>query len=153
MILLLKKSCLIFSFCVCSFSFVIFAQDYDNPEYWAENIVAEYAQETELEDMTLLIEDLLSLTKHPLNINSASREDLERIFFLTDLEIENILYKRYVNGPFLTIYELQAVEGLGIKTIKLLQPLIRFGPVEATPGKIKIWGDTSGTISFRCRRP
>jgi hypothetical protein len=140
-ITLLKKSCLVFSFCVCSINLVTIAQDYDNLEHWAENIAAEYAQETEQEDIALLIEDLLSLTKHPLNINNASREDLERIFFLTDLEIENILYKRYINGPFLTIYELQAVEGLDVKTIKLLQPLIRFGPVETSPGKIRIWGD------------
>ena len=37
-------------------------------------------------------EDLEELSQHPMNLNAASREDLERLPFLTTSQVEDILY-------------------------------------------------------------
>ncbi len=110
-------------------------------QQWAEEVASTYAGELEAQDMTLFVEDLLSLARNPLNINTADREQLERIFFLTDIQIENILFKRYVNGPFVSIYELQAVEGLPVRTIKMLQPVVFIGDADTEERPVRIWGD------------
>ena len=120
---------------------ILYSQNFTELQSWAEDVVAEYASEANTEDMILLIEDILDLSRNPININTAKREDLERIFFLSDWQIENILFKRYVNGPYLSIYELQPLEGLNIEIIKNLEPLIYFGPSGYSPSSFKLRGD------------
>jgi hypothetical protein len=138
---------------VTSFIFAVFSalsltrpsvkgQSVEPIQQWAEKIAVTYAEEVESEDMTILVEDLLSLSESPLNINTAKREDLERIFFLTDMQIENILFRRYVNGPFFSIYELQSVEGLPVETIKMLERVIYFGEEENKKPSFKLWGNS-----------
>ncbi|WP_462317085.1 helix-hairpin-helix domain-containing protein [Marinilabilia sp.] len=117
-------------------------QNQDWLHEWASEVATVYAEEMEMEDVTILIEDLLEMARNPININSAGREDLERIFFLTDLQVENILYKRYVNGDYKTIYELQAVEDLPVEVIKRLDPLLDFREREDTQRRLRVWGDS-----------
>ena len=120
---------------------VMRGQDEHDIRSWAEEIADTYAGENETEDLSLLVEDLTGLARNPLNINIAEREDLERIFFLSDIQIENILYRRYVSGPFHSVYELQTVEGLSVSVIRLLKPVIYFGETDDKDGSLKIWGD------------
>ncbi len=119
-----------------------YSQTDDDIRQWAGDVASAYAEALEVEDLSLWMEDLLSLTRNPVNINVAGRQDLERIFFLSDIQIENILFKRYVNGLFLSVYELQTVEGLALETIKLLEPVIYFGEGEADVPPFRIWGDS-----------
>ncbi|TAJ15210.1 helix-hairpin-helix domain-containing protein [Marinilabiliaceae bacterium JC017] len=81
-------------------------------------------KELERVDLSELVEDLFFLYEHPLNLNTVSQPDLERIPFLTDFQIENILFYVYNNGPMLTIYELSAVEGLSMETIHRIIPFV-----------------------------
>src|SRR5690554_3683379 len=94
-------------FLVVLFNPSVYSQNVTEIQRWAEDLVVEYAADADEDDLILLIEDILDLFNNPININTAEREDLERIFFLSDWQIENILFKRYVNGPYLSIYELQ----------------------------------------------
>ncbi len=50
--------------------------------------------------------------ENPLNLNTATIEELERLHFLTDFQI--ISLKKYIqdNGELLTIYELPLVYGI-----------------------------------------
>ncbi len=133
---------LLLAWCLVIFSESSCGQIYEDIEEWANDVVSVYSGELETEDLTLIIEDLLSLVRNQININAAGREDMERIFFLSDIQVENILFKRYVNGPFFSIYELQAVEGLPVKTIKLLQPVLHFGESVKEKPPFRMWGDT-----------
>ncbi|MGQ1889641.1 ComEA family DNA-binding protein [Thermophagus sp. OGC60D27] len=141
MIRLEKTLLLTLSILIGGLNGILNAQNPIDLQQWAENIASDYGAEIDEENITPLIEELLFLAKNPLNINTADREELERIFFLSDKQIENILFQRYVNGPYLSIYELQAVEGLKIETIKYLEPLIFFGPPDKEPSSLTIWGD------------
>jgi hypothetical protein len=75
-------------------------------------------------------EYLVYLSANPLNINAATKEDLEKLFFLGDKQIENLLYHIYQNGPLLSIYELQAIKLYDDKTIAKLIPFISIAPIE-----------------------
>ena len=48
-----------------------------------------------------MITDLEELKEHPISINQATKEQLERIPFLSDSLVENILYYIYKYGPML----------------------------------------------------
>ncbi|MFO8001491.1 MAG: helix-hairpin-helix domain-containing protein [Marinilabilia sp.] len=118
-----------------------FAQSGDEIREWADEVADMYAGDMETEDLSLLLEELTSLARNPLNINTANREHLESIFFLSDIQVENILYRRYVSGPFHSIYELQTVEGLPVTTIQMLEPVIYFGEARNEKIPFKVWGD------------
>ncbi len=86
-------------------------------------------------DYTALFEDLFYLLEHPLNLNFASFDELQRIFFLTDFQIHKIIEYRNVYGMFASIYELQAVDGFDRERIELLEPFVI---VSADKPKIKL---------------
>ena len=86
--------------------------------------------EDELEEMAADEEatnygELLEELSQPIDLNTATKEQLERLPFLSDQQIENILAYNYVHGPMQTMYELQLVEDMDIRTIQLLLPFIQ----------------------------
>ena len=75
------------------------------------------------------LQELTEIINNPVNLNSATKEQLERFPFLNDLQIENILAYIYVNGQMQTIYELQLVEEMDRQAIELLLPFVCVKPV------------------------
>ena len=73
-----------------------------------------------------LMEDLAEMKEHPVNINIASKEQLEKFPFLSDGMVENILdyIRRY--GPMLTDKELLMVKDMDIQTARVLKLFITF---------------------------
>jgi hypothetical protein len=63
-------------------------------------------------DYTDLQEQLEYYNKHPININNATRIQLERLVFLNESDIQALLSHRATHGDFLSIFELQAVQKL-----------------------------------------
>lgn len=85
--------------------------------------------ENELEEMATdevvtNYDELLEELSQPIDLNTATKEQLERLPFLSDLQIENILAYIYIHGQMQTMYELQLVEDMDIRTIQLLIPFI-----------------------------
>lgn len=89
----------------------------ENPREWSTNF-----------------EDLEDLREHPLNINSVTKEQLERFPFLTDRQIEHLLYYLYIAGPMESIYELQLIEDMDRQTIQYLLPFVFVGKIEKKVG-------------------
>jgi len=82
-------------------------------------------EETDEEiDVTELIEELEMLRLSPLNINSANASDLKRIFFLSDIQINNLILHRERFGNLISLLELQTIDGFDLETINLLSPYI-----------------------------
>ena len=80
-----------------------------------------------------LFEELSDLKENPLNINSATKEQLERFPFLNSQLIENILYYLYKYGAMVSINELMVVEDMDLATFRLLKPFITCQPLEEKP--------------------
>lgn len=76
------------------------------------------------------LEELQFISENPINLNIATKGQLEQLPFLSDLQIENILAYVYINGEMQTIYELQLVEEMDRRTIELLLPYVCVKPVE-----------------------
>ena len=77
-----------------------------------------------------LFEELSDLKENPLNINSATKEQLERFPFLDGRLIENILHSLYRHGSMVSINELMVVEDMDLATFRLLKPFITCQPLE-----------------------
>ncbi len=71
-------------------------------------------------------EELSELRENPININTATKEQLERFPFLSDQLVENILYYLYKYGPMLSRNELWMIEDIDRQTIQYLLPFIYF---------------------------
>ena len=53
------------------------------------------------------LEELSNRMQEPVNLNVATREQLEQFPFLSDIQIEHLLAYIYIHGQMKTIYELQ----------------------------------------------
>jgi len=92
-----------------------------NTEQQLENLTD--ADQTETEDDSYVVQ-LQYFKKHPLNLNETNKNDLKELFFLTDLQIENLISYRNILGKFISIYELQAVPAWDVSTIKKVLPFV-----------------------------
>lgn len=98
------------------------------------------AESNDVIDYDTFYEDLLFCAKSPINLNKASRGELERLPFLSDIQIENILFYVYKSGPMKTIYELQLIEGLDMTDIRRMLPFVMVGEADKSKQKI-YWND------------
>ncbi len=92
-------------------------------------------QEDENVDLELLEdldERLYEIHSNPIDLNTASREQLEALEFLSDIQIENILFYAYIAGEIKSIYELQLVESLPHHVTRFLLPFVTIKPKSHT---------------------
>ncbi len=75
-------------------------------------------------DYTDLLDQFDTYLRNPLDLNFCTAEDLQKLPFLKDFQIENMLSHRGKFGYFVSIYELAAVEGLDNETIRLLTAFV-----------------------------
>ncbi|MEQ9423463.1 MAG: helix-hairpin-helix domain-containing protein [Cyclobacteriaceae bacterium] len=88
---------------------------------FAEEIFEFQDEDINYED---LYESLLLLYTNPINLNSATRDDLISLYALEPIQIENFFDYKESNGPLLSIYELQAVPGFDVTTIQKILPFV-----------------------------
>ncbi|MDG1332963.1 MAG: hypothetical protein P8P74_11585 [Crocinitomicaceae bacterium] len=81
--------------------------------------------ENEQIDLTDVTEVLVFRFEHPLNLNSAKWEDLQELFLLSDLQINDLIVHRDAFGKFISIYELQSLKYWSLSTINLVLPFVR----------------------------
>ena len=79
------------------------------------------------------LEELSNRLQEPVNLNSATREQLEQFPFLSDIQIEHLLAYIYIHGQMKTIYELQLVEEMDKQTIQYLLPFVCIKAINNEP--------------------
>jgi len=104
------------------------AQDSSSNTEWMQYLeeLAE-SDERNPDDIAQLFDDLSYLSEHPFNLQTVTKRELERLPFLTDIQIENLLYYIYKYGPLVDCYELKNVEDLDFQTITYLLPFVYIG--------------------------
>lgn len=93
-----------------------------------ENI-SENAGESEI-DYTTLLDDLNYFYDNPINLNSATRDDLSRLGLLTDYQIAELFRYQKKYGQLVTIYELQNINGWDKDVLFYVLPFVRVGKIE-----------------------
>jgi len=84
----------------------------------AETLTAEDMEAAEWEDT---YDMLCALEEHPLNLNSATREELEALPFLSAQQVEGIMEYLYRYGSMKSMNELRMVRTLDLAQITLLK--------------------------------
>ncbi len=107
----------------------------------AEQIIADIyeqiSEESDVEiDFTNFYDDLMALAENPINLNNTNKDELDKLAFLSDVQIDNILHYLYRNAPLQTIYELQLIDGLDMTDIRRLLHFVRLG--DAIPKREKL---------------
>ena len=94
------------------------------------------SDETPFED---LYETLLQYYQTPLNLNTATREELRGLLLLNENQITTLLKHREVNGDLLSVYELQSIEGYDLRTITRILPFVSVQTSNANASRGNLW--------------
>jgi hypothetical protein len=97
------------------------AKTHDQLEQLAENTDRELLQDDDLPQR------LAYYQKHPININSATVDELSDLGLLNELQINNLIIYRKLNGKLIDIYELQSIPMWDVALIESILPYIKLG--------------------------
>src|SRR5690606_10448706 len=88
--------------------------------------LSEFMTEEQAEDFDLsaLAERLEFYERNPIDLNRTDGTELLEFPFIPQLFIENLLVHRNRSGRFVSLYELQAIEGIDEELLRLLWPYI-----------------------------
>lgn len=94
-------------------------------EEYIEDTQEKASEEGEGEmDVSALTNDLTYYSQHPINLNSASREDLYKLQILTDYQIEALIDYRHKNNFLRSVSELLYVPGFSEAEVETLYPFV-----------------------------
>lgn len=91
-------------------------------QLWQETVDAEDFDEAALEDA---YERMAQLAQNPLDINAATREELEQLPFLTATQVMDLVEYRDRYGPVRTVRELKMIPSLDYRELELLPFFLR----------------------------
>ncbi|MCB2408545.1 helix-hairpin-helix domain-containing protein [Hymenobacter lucidus] len=102
------------------------AQEYVRPPADLDRLVQELFAEIQSDQVPYedLYETLLLYYQTPLNLNTATREELRALLLLSETQITNLLEHRVAQGNLISLYELQSVEGFDLRTIYRVSPFV-----------------------------
>jgi len=104
---------------------LIIAQPSPLAKQTLEDMIEEIAGSTDEElDYTTLFDDLYYYLYHPLNLNAATQDELEKLQVLNDFQIKSLLDYLDRNGELVSTFELQLVHGFSLDEIKMILPFI-----------------------------
>ncbi|MBQ7222237.1 MAG: hypothetical protein IJS02_02090 [Bacteroidales bacterium] len=113
-----------------------------------EQMVEEGASQA---DVDSYIEAYGSLVSKPFNINSAGREKLSELGFLSVFQIESLLSYIEQYGAISNSTELSFVDGFSQETVELLSPLVVYGDSGA-PGASELFSPLSANARYRIKK-
>ena len=114
----------IFWLCVFLASFSVWSQEKSEIIQQRIEFISEQLESEDL-DLTNVIEQLNYFFDHPMNLNSASFDDLQELNLLTDIQINDLLLHRKMFGKLISIYELQSLKYWDLQSIQMVLPFVR----------------------------
>ena len=114
---------LFFLFVLCLIPLSVYSQiETEAEEIMVNNIQDESEVPTELSDYA---ETLSYYLKRPIDLNKATAEDLHQLFFLTPVQVQQILRHREKAGPFISTLELQVIPSINLEVLEQLLPFVK----------------------------
>lgn len=133
------------------FSCDCFAQDVPPTTQQQLENIAEANDEDPKDDN--LLQQLDYFKKHPINLNTATKEELQTLRLITDLQIENLLRYRNLLGKLISVYELQSVPTWDLQTIKKVLSFVTVSNVVSVKEDfLSRFGNGDQSILFRASR-
>ena len=88
-----------------------------------ESLSSEPDENTDFQE---IMDDLAYFGQHPLLINSATKEEMQRLHFLPDMLIDDLIEFRKKTGQIYSLYEMAAIEGFNPELLNKLEPFVSF---------------------------
>jgi len=116
-------------FLIFIFTFIVgisFSQEEEKNQVIQQRVefISEQLEDEQI-DLTDVTEVLIFRLDHPLNLNSAKWEDLQELYLLSDLQINDLISHRNTYGKYISIYELQSLKYWDMNTINMVLPFIK----------------------------
>lgn len=111
----------------------LYSQDYADKDYTirfvSEKIESDLAMELiSTDEAQTALNNLEYLIDNPININTASKEELAEIPILSDFQINQFIqYRTNIGGKFENIYDIKAIPSWDEETIRWIHPLLYIG--------------------------
>ena len=86
-----------------------------------------------------LYETLLQYYQTPINLNTATREELRSLLLLNENQITKLLQHRQETGDLLSVYELQSIEGYDLRTIQRILPFVSVQSSDRNASRGNLW--------------
>ena len=122
-------------------------------EKWLDGIMldGDYSEDTHEE----LYENLLELQRNGINVNSATREDLLALPFVSEQQVMDILEYIHFHGALKSINELMSIESIDYSTRQLLQEFLYAGdkPEKGFPSLKNIMAMGKNELSLYTKIP
>ncbi len=93
-------------------------------------------EDVETEDDGYL-QQMQQFLKHPVDLNRADVTELAELRILTPVQVQNLVLYRKLVGKLIDVYELQALPGWDLHTIRKLRPYITVSSVTQATGSLK----------------
>lgn len=124
----MNKKIIVIAFCLILCPLYGKAQRIEWEEF-VEQYIQGGAQENELseEEQELRTNDLLELHQQPFNINRLKKDDLKRLPFLSNKQIDNLIEYRDKHSPIYTLSELNLIKGFDYKTVQYISLFLHVG--------------------------
>jgi hypothetical protein len=90
----------------------------------AEMVADKAEDEEEVMGMEQLVEHYTHLAENPVNINSATAEELEQLLILTDFQIFSVIEYIKEFGTMMSVHELLFVPGFDDETVSRISPFV-----------------------------
>lgn len=140
-------------------SFNLQAQEYVRPAADLDRLVQELFAEIQSEEVPFedAYETLLLYYQTPLNLNTASREELRGLLLLSETQISALLDHRQQLGPLLSLYELQSIAGFEqLRSIYRVAPFVTVQVTNANAARgplwQRIWQEDNNALFLRYER-
>ncbi|PWJ42563.1 ComEA family DNA-binding protein [Sediminitomix flava] len=95
-------------------------------EHSFEDLSENIENEEGVLNVEILMNELADLKEHPIQINYATKEELSKLFFLDNEQIEEILNHRKKYGFYNSIYELQQLSSFDLQVLRRIRPYLAF---------------------------
>ena len=121
-------------------TYLSYGQNYPRKEIDLDLFVQDlFGQQDNDVDYGDIYESVFQYYRSPLDLNLASREDLENLYILSPLQIKNLIEYIAKNGKLLSIYELQAIREFDKTLIDKLIPFVKVQDDGLTSDNRSLW--------------
>ncbi len=104
-------------------------------------------------DAASLVELLESFSVHPVNLNTATADELRQLFMLSELQIQHLIDHISEHGELISLYELQSVKGFNMTSIRQILPFVTLSTVYQRRhfSLANMWRDGEHVLFVRCQ--
>jgi hypothetical protein len=122
-----------------------------DPDNFIQNLFQQQDSGVNYEDF---YESLFQYYNNPLDLNSASREDLQSLYILNDAQISQLIRYRKETGRLISLYELQTIEDFDMTSISRLLPFVEIKENTENFQRlwIRMWKDHNSYLLIRSSR-